>query len=48
MMPQHLGYLKSYFGPNRMTLLLALSIAAEFLRLPLVCKPCDGCDRGQP
>lgn len=28
MMPDHLGYLKSYFGPNRMTLLLGISIAA--------------------
>lgn len=28
MMPGHLGYLKSYFGRNRMTLLLAASIAA--------------------
>jgi putative photosynthetic complex assembly protein 2 len=28
MMPQHLGYLKSYFGPNRMTFVLAASIAA--------------------
>ena len=27
MMPDHLGYLKSYFGPNQMTLLLAASIA---------------------
>lgn len=27
MMPEHLGYLKSYFGPNRMTLVLAASIA---------------------
>ena len=27
MMPQHLGYLKSYFGTNRMTLVLAASIA---------------------
>ena len=27
MMPEHLGYLKSYFGPNRMTLLLIASIA---------------------
>lgn len=27
MMPEHLGYLKSYFGPNRMTLLLLASIA---------------------
>jgi putative photosynthetic complex assembly protein 2 len=27
MLPDHLAYLKSYFGPNRMTLLLALSIA---------------------
>jgi putative photosynthetic complex assembly protein 2 len=27
MMPEHLGYLKSYFGPNRMTFLLAASIA---------------------
>lgn len=27
MLPEHLGYLKSYFGPNRMTVLLALSIA---------------------
>lgn len=26
MMPAHLGYLKSYFGPNRMTVLLAASI----------------------
>lgn len=26
MMPDHLGYLKSYFGPNRMTVLLAASI----------------------
>lgn len=28
MMPQHLGYLKSYFGRNRMTFVLAASIAA--------------------
>ena len=28
MLPSHLGYLKSYFGPNRMTLLLAVSVAA--------------------
>ncbi|MEE4287992.1 MAG: putative photosynthetic complex assembly protein PuhE [Erythrobacter sp.] len=28
MLPPHLGYLKTYFGPNRMTLLLAVSIAA--------------------
>lgn len=28
MMPDHLGYLKSYFGPNRMTLLLAACIVA--------------------
>jgi len=28
MLPAHLGYLKSYFGPNRPTALLALSIAA--------------------
>lgn len=28
MMPAHLGYLKSYFGSNRMTILLAASIAA--------------------
>jgi len=27
MMPSHLGYLKSYFGPARMTLVLAASIA---------------------
>lgn len=27
MLPAHLGYLRSYFGPNRMTILLALSIA---------------------
>jgi putative photosynthetic complex assembly protein 2 len=27
MLPEHLGYLKSYFGPNRVTVLLALSIA---------------------
>ncbi|WP_298301207.1 putative photosynthetic complex assembly protein PuhE [uncultured Erythrobacter sp.] len=27
MMPEHLGYLKSYFGGNRMTLLLCASIA---------------------
>ncbi|MEM1052231.1 MAG: putative photosynthetic complex assembly protein PuhE [Pseudomonadota bacterium] len=27
MMPEHLGYLKSYFGRNRMTVLLAASIA---------------------
>lgn len=27
MMPAHLSYLKTYFGPNRMTLLLAVSIA---------------------
>jgi len=27
MMPEHLGYLKSYFGPNRLTLLLGVSIA---------------------
>lgn len=27
MMPKHLGYLKSYFGRNRMTVLLAISIA---------------------
>jgi putative photosynthetic complex assembly protein 2 len=26
MLPEHLAYLKSYFGPNRITLLLALSI----------------------
>lgn len=26
MLPEHLAYLKTYFGPNRMTLLLALSI----------------------
>jgi putative photosynthetic complex assembly protein 2 len=28
MLPEQLAYLKSYFGPNRMTVLLALSIAA--------------------
>ncbi|MHA7819743.1 MAG: putative photosynthetic complex assembly protein PuhE [Erythrobacter sp.] len=28
MLPQHLGYLKSYFGPSRMTWLLAASILA--------------------
>ena len=28
MLPAHLSYLKSYFGPNRLTALLALSIAA--------------------
>jgi putative photosynthetic complex assembly protein 2 len=28
MLPEHLAYLKTYFGPNRMTLLLAVSIAA--------------------
>jgi len=28
MLPPHLGYLKSYFGRNRMTVLLALSIIA--------------------
>jgi len=28
MLPEQLAYLKTYFGPNRMTLLLALSIAA--------------------
>ncbi|MBI1402621.1 MAG: DUF3623 family protein [Porphyrobacter sp.] len=27
MLPEHLAYLKTYFGPNRMTLLLAASIA---------------------
>jgi putative photosynthetic complex assembly protein 2 len=27
MLPEHLGYLKTYFGRNRMTMLLALSIA---------------------
>lgn len=27
MLPEHLAYLKTYFGPNRMTVLLALSIA---------------------
>lgn len=26
MLPEHLGYLKSYFGPTRLTLLLAVSI----------------------
>jgi putative photosynthetic complex assembly protein 2 len=30
MLPPHLDYLKTYFGPNRMTALLALSIAAIF------------------
>jgi len=28
MLPAHLGYLKSYFGRNRMTALLVISIAA--------------------
>ncbi|MFM7402812.1 MAG: putative photosynthetic complex assembly protein PuhE [Erythrobacter sp.] len=28
MLPAHLAYLKSYFGPNRMTVLLLVSIAA--------------------
>lgn len=28
MLPEHLSYLKSYFGPNRMTILLALSVVA--------------------
>lgn len=28
MLPEHLAYLKSYFGPNRMTLLLAASVVA--------------------
>ncbi len=28
MLPEQLGYLKSYFGPSRMTLLLAVSIVA--------------------
>ena len=28
MLPDQLAYLKTYFGPNRMTLLLGLSIAA--------------------
>ncbi|MGY6551457.1 MAG: putative photosynthetic complex assembly protein PuhE [Erythrobacter sp.] len=28
MLPDHLAYLKTYFGPNRMTLLLLVSIAA--------------------
>lgn len=30
MLPAHLGYLKSYFGANRMTALLAISILAIF------------------
>jgi len=30
MLPEHLDYLKTYFGPNRMTVLLAASIAAIF------------------
>lgn len=30
MLPPHLDYLKTYFGPNRMTWLLAVSIAAIF------------------
>jgi putative photosynthetic complex assembly protein 2 len=28
MLPDHLAYLKTYFGPNRMTALLALSVVA--------------------